>query len=134
MLGKDRHWATRDPCCSIPSCADGVRRISGAALAINCAISAFHVAEWIWGDWLNADHQTWRKLKGIRDRSEFLGWIDGETQWFKVRRTGASTLHVEDDYVEPGQQEQYLEIEIDGKWTEAIIVIEELVMFWEQFS
>src|SRR5258706_13329869 len=35
--------------------------------AINCMLSAYHMAEWIWGDWLQTDYATWKAL-GIRDR------------------------------------------------------------------
>lgn len=86
-------------------------------------------------------------MGSIRDRDGFLGWLDGKTPWFSVvqgiangskhfaskQNTKSSATYVENGYVEPGYQKQYLEIEVDGKWIEAIIVIEEMVMFWEQF-
>jgi len=43
--------------------------------AINCMLSAYHMAEWIWGDWLQTDYATWKAL-GIRDRESFLAWVD----------------------------------------------------------
>ncbi|WP_425994727.1 hypothetical protein [Afipia sp. DC4300-2b1] len=50
-----------------------------------------------------------------------------------IRRTKSTGTYVDNDYVEPGYQEQYLEVEVDGHWIEAIIVVEEMVIFWERF-
>jgi len=118
--------------------------------AINCAISAYHLAEWIWGDWLQTDYDTWRKLK-IRDKASFLNWVHSAQPWFTVvqditngskhftasrRPTKASGTYV-DGYFEPGVQQMVLEVEIDvgteKKWIEAVIVLEDVVMFWNDF-
>jgi hypothetical protein len=32
--------------------------------ALNCIMTAYHLYEWVWGDWLNADYETWRKIGG----------------------------------------------------------------------
>ncbi len=45
-----------------------------ARLALNCIITAYHLHEWVWGDWLKTDHATWRKLN-IRDKESFLQWL-----------------------------------------------------------
>src|SRR5258708_636357 len=116
--------------------------------AINCAISAFHMAEWIWGDWLEKDYLTWGKLK-IRTRDEFFGWVDSRTPWFKIaqsiangskhfasklQNTKSSGTYAAPGYAQPGYQTQYLEVEIeDDRWIEAVIVLEDVVMFWESF-
>jgi hypothetical protein len=118
--------------------------------AINCAISAYHLAEWIWGDWLQTDYDTWRKLK-IRDRESFFQWVHEAQPWFTVvqditngskhfatnlRLTKSSGVYVEDGYVD-GYQQRVLEIEIElgaeKKWVEAVIVLEDVVMFWRDF-
>lgn len=127
---------------------DFVENSGSSRHAINCAISAFHIAEWIWGDWLSSDHETWKKLEGVRDLDTFKQWLDRQTPWFRVvqgvangskhfastlRNTRTTGSYVENGYVEHGYQQQFLEIEIDGRWTEAIIIIEELAMFWESF-
>lgn len=127
---------------------DFVENSGSSRHAINCAISAYHIAEWIWGDWLHSDYAVWRKLAGVRDRDSFKAWIDQETPFFtvvkdlangskhfasKIRRTKSTGTYVDNDYVEPGYQEQYLEVEVDGSWIEAIIVVEEMVVFWERF-
>ncbi|MGH7039187.1 MAG: hypothetical protein ACREFK_04150 [Stellaceae bacterium] len=54
-----------------------------ARLALNCAITAFHFHEWVWGDWLKTDYAT-RKTLGIRDKDSFLAWIDNACVWFKT--------------------------------------------------
>jgi hypothetical protein len=51
--------------------------------AINCAITGFHLAEWIWGDWLQNDYETLRTL-GIRDKSSFIQWVHDNQPWFAV--------------------------------------------------
>jgi hypothetical protein len=51
--------------------------------AIHCVISAYHLHEWIWGDWLGKDFLTWKVL-GIRDKESFLAWIDRECPRFST--------------------------------------------------
>ena len=46
---------------------------ASARRALHCAITAFHLYEWVWGDWLKTDFTAWNRL-GIRDR-ESLGII-----------------------------------------------------------
>jgi len=52
-------------------------------LALNCALTAYHLHEWVWGDWLKTDYATWKKL-GIRDKDSFLAWIDKACPWFST--------------------------------------------------
>lgn len=127
---------------------DFVENSGSSRHAINCAISTFHIAEWIWGDWLSTDFAVWKKLDGVRDLDTFKAWIDRQTPFFQVvqgiangskhfaqalRNTRATGSYVEEGYVEPGYQQQYLEIEVDGRWIEAIIIVEALAMFWQSF-
>ena len=37
--------------------------------AVNCAITAYHMAEWVWGDWLKSDYKTQNTLKGTSKNS-----------------------------------------------------------------
>src|SRR3982074_1142654 len=62
---------------------DLAAKSDSARHAINCAISAYHLAEWIWGDWLQTDYATWQKLK-IRDKHSFLQWVHNTQPWFAV--------------------------------------------------
>jgi len=52
-------------------------------LALNCAITAYHLHEWVWGDWLKTDYAV-QKALGIRDRDSFLAWIDRACRWFRA--------------------------------------------------
>lgn len=127
---------------------DFVENSGSSRHAINCAISAYHMAEWIWGDWLKTDYSARTKLDGVRDCHSFKKWIDQQTPHFSVvqdiangskhfaakpTETKSTGTYVDNDYVEPGYQEQYLEVAVDGRWIEAIIVIEDMIMFWESF-
>jgi hypothetical protein len=62
---------------------DLLREPHSARFALNCAITAFHLHEWVWGDWLKTDYATWRAL-GIRDKDSFLAWIDQACIWFST--------------------------------------------------
>jgi hypothetical protein len=39
--------------------------------ALNCIMTAYHLHEWVWGDWLKTDYETWQKIGGIRDKDSF---------------------------------------------------------------
>jgi hypothetical protein len=93
---------------------DFTKEPHSARLALNCAITAYHLHEWVWGDWLKTDFVTWKAL-GIRDKETFLGWIDkvcppfstiqqltngtkhfGPVQQFKTERVGAPPFMFDD--------------------------------------
>ena len=58
-----------------------------ARSALNCALSAYHLYEWVWGDWLKAD-STCQKILGIAGKSAkerrvgFLKFIVRACPWF----------------------------------------------------
>lgn len=54
-----------------------------ARLALNCIITVYHLHEWVWGDWLNRDFETWKRL-GIRDIDTFKKWLDIHCPGFLV--------------------------------------------------
>jgi hypothetical protein len=60
---------------------DYMKEPHSARLALNCAITAYHLCEWVWGDWLNTDYATWQQLK-IRDLESFKRWIFDVCPWF----------------------------------------------------
>jgi hypothetical protein len=62
---------------------DFMKEPHSARLALNCAIAAFHLHGWVWGDWLKTDFTTWKRL-GIRDKDSFLAWIDKTCVWFRT--------------------------------------------------
>jgi len=57
--------------------------------ALNCIITAYHLHEWVWGDWLKADHATWRNLS-IRDHDSFKEWLDANWPGFSVTQSLAN--------------------------------------------
>ena len=63
--------------------ADLQEHPDSARLAVNCAVTAYHLHEWVWGDWLKTDHAAWKKL-GIRDKKGFLDWLDAHAPWFQT--------------------------------------------------
>lgn len=58
--------------------ADFKAQPDSARHALNCIITAYHLYEWVWGDWLKTDHATWKKLH-IRDIESFRKWVT--TAW-----------------------------------------------------
>ncbi|MGA0563776.1 hypothetical protein ACO2RV_15130 [Ancylobacter sp. VNQ12] len=55
-----------------------------ARKAIHCAITANHMADWVWGDWLSKDAAA-RSTMGIagREKALFMAWIDQHCVWFR---------------------------------------------------
>src|SRR4051812_24802218 len=51
--------------------------------AMNCAITAHHMADWAWGDFMKGNVALKDKL-GIKDKKDFMAWIDGQTVWYGV--------------------------------------------------
>jgi hypothetical protein len=49
--------------------------------ALHCAITAYHLREWVWGDWLKTDYEVWKALD-IRSDKEFYKWIHKGRPWF----------------------------------------------------
>jgi hypothetical protein len=76
-------------------------------LAVNCALTAYHLHEWVWGDWLKTDYATWKTLR-IRDKESFLTWIDKACPWFS---TGTGP----------------------HRWQTAGALIDAVVRFWREF-
>lgn len=56
---------------------------SSARHAFHCAVTAYHLYEWVWGNWLKTDYECWEKLGGIRDKKDFLSWVKQKCPWFE---------------------------------------------------
>jgi hypothetical protein len=56
---------------------------SSARLALNCILTAYHLYEWVWGDWLKSDRALKSKLN-IRTKADFLKWIDSVWGFFPL--------------------------------------------------
>ncbi|HWK96086.1 MAG TPA: hypothetical protein VNR39_11735 [Pseudolabrys sp.] len=50
-------------------------------LALNCAITAYHMADWVWADWLKSDAATKAKLN-VKTKEDFLAYLDRAWPWF----------------------------------------------------
>jgi hypothetical protein len=56
-----------------------------ARKALHCAITAYHLREWIWKDWLVHDLSA-QNAMGIRDQNSFNNWVVGSCVWFPFLR------------------------------------------------
>jgi hypothetical protein len=52
-----------------------------ARRALHCAMTAYHLHEWVWGDWLKHDEQVKAAL-GIRDKDSYVEWLHASCIWF----------------------------------------------------
>lgn len=63
--------------------------------ALHCAITAYHLREWVWHDWLKDDQQVQQAL-GIKDEASFNAWVNQSFPWFPiVRELVNGTKHFE---------------------------------------
>ncbi len=60
---------------------DYMSQQDSARHAMNCAITAHHIADWVWGDFVKGDAALKAKL-GVNDIHDFLRWIDTQTVWY----------------------------------------------------
>ncbi|MHC2791215.1 hypothetical protein ACVINZ_000227 [Mesorhizobium jarvisii] len=126
-----------------------------ARRALHCAITAFHLHEWVWGEWLSKD-KTARDAMGIstRDKDHFLQWVDRHCPWFRgvqdlangtkhfARDKGFDTIRVggfgEGPFGQGPFGKGYLLIdwgEASGehRWQPAAALLEVVVRFWRDF-
>jgi hypothetical protein len=121
--------------------------------ALHCAITAYHLHEWIWGDWLKGDHVT-RNTLGISDKKSFLEWIDRNCVWFAnvqelangskhfIRNQGFETELIggygRGPYGVGPYGQGYLLIDYgenagNHRWRPAADLLEVVVRFWRDF-
>ena len=62
---------------------DFAKEEDSTRLALNCAITAYHLHEWVWGDWLKTDYGVWKEL-GIRDKESFIARLERECLGFNT--------------------------------------------------
>jgi hypothetical protein len=61
--------------------------------ALHCAITAYHLGQWVWRDWLKDDHVV-KKVLGISSENSFYNWINQTCVWFApVRDLTNGTKH-----------------------------------------
>ncbi len=122
--------------------------------ALNCIISAYHLHEWVWGDWLKTDYTTWGELS-IRNLETFEGWLVREWPGFAltrdltnsskhfVRNTGPETQRIagygSGPYNVGRYGQPYLLIDLGAdksgpeRWLTAEQLIDEAIVFWQIF-
>jgi hypothetical protein len=124
-----------------------------ARRALHCAITAFHLYEWVWGDWLKADQAT-RVALGISNKKSFLSWIDRHCVWFPgiqdlpngtkhfIRNQGFETIRIsgygQGPYGVGPYGQGYLLIDYGEdagvhRWPPAAYLLEIVVRFWRDF-
>jgi hypothetical protein len=52
-----------------------------ARRALHCAMTAYHLHEWVWGDWLKRDPAT-KDTLGIRNFASYVKWLNASCVWF----------------------------------------------------
>ena len=60
---------------------DFMQQLDLARHAMNCAVTAHHMADWVWGDFVKGDAALKAKL-GVKDKNGFMAWIDSQTVWY----------------------------------------------------
>ncbi|MBZ5510516.1 MAG: hypothetical protein LAN70_05025 [Acidobacteriia bacterium] len=121
--------------------------------AIHCAITAYHLHEWVWGDWLGTDYLT-RKALSIRDKESFLAWIDKACPWFSsiqalangskhfIRKPGFDTQKIQGygqgpygvgPYGQPYLLIDFGEQAAEHRFYPAGALLEVVVRFWRDF-
>lgn len=132
---------------------DFMAQPDSARHALNCAITAYHLYEWVWGDWLKTDYET-QKLLCIRDRDSFAVWIRRTCVWFVgvqdlangtkhfIRDQGFETMRVSGYGQGPSGTgpygKGYLLIDYgedagEHRWMPAAHLLEAVVRFWRDF-
>jgi hypothetical protein len=70
-----------------------ITKPDSARLALHCAISAYHLREWLWKDWLSSDTEA-KEAIGVTSESSFNDWIYEHCVWFgSIRDLANGTKH-----------------------------------------
>jgi hypothetical protein len=124
-----------------------------ARIAVNCAITAYHLAEWIWGDWLKSDAVAKAALV-INTLDEFKEWVDSQTPYFAAMQSITNgTKHfnqkafpqtqISDGAFDRGAFDPnafsvnglLVEVQVSGQvhWQDYETAAEQLLLFWRSF-
>lgn len=127
---------------------------SSSRHAMHCAISAYHMVDWVWADWLKSDEQTQKELGIKKDDREFRRWIDACCPHFSTVQGIANgskhfktspeikasvTGYGEGSYGIGSYGKGYLLIDwgedmpIGERFLQASFVLEVVVRFWRDF-
>lgn len=61
---------------------DFMENRDSARHAMNCAITAHHMHDWVWNDYSKNDETTRKRIGISKDKNEFIKWIDANSIWF----------------------------------------------------
>ena len=67
---------SRDFLWKLEALDDFMKEPRSARLAVNCALTAYHLHDWVWREWLKNDKTTRQALGTGKHKREFLAWID----------------------------------------------------------
>lgn len=121
--------------------------------AMHCAISSYHLHDWLWVDWLKRNKPLRSEL-GIKSKDDFVRWIIRRCVWFEVIQAIANgSKHFQSDhglktskvggygmgpYGGGGYGTAYLLVDLGegvGEWRlkPAAHLLEVVVRFWRDF-
>jgi hypothetical protein len=133
--------------------ADFKAQPDSARHALNCIITAYHIYEWVWGDWLKTDDVAWCSLS-IRDKKTFEDWLHVNCPEFAVLEslTNGAKHFIRENTSRETQRvagfgsgpfgigpfgRSYLLIDYGSdkaeRWQTAEQLIDSAVMFWRRF-
>lgn len=61
---------------------DYMGNLNSARHALNCAIAAHHMHDWVWADFLKEDDQLRAKFGIDKKLTSFIKWIEAQSIWF----------------------------------------------------
>ncbi len=125
-----------------------------ARLALNCIITAYHLHEWVWGDWLEGNDEVRNELGIGVEIKDFRSWLTTNWPGFEVlRKLTNGTKHFKREesdktrriagygvgpygagpYGHPYLLIDYVDISGSERWQTAEDLIGEAVAFWQGF-
>lgn len=73
--------------------SDWEKEPGSSRLALNCVLTAYHMHDWVWNDWVKEDASLLSKL-GVHDKSSFQKWLLSNCIWFHwVEELANGTKH-----------------------------------------
>lgn len=116
-----------------------------AGFAINCAMSSYHLAEWIWGDFLKTDQALKTRLN-IKTCDDFKRWVEARCPYFRTvqsiangskhfnRGVSGSTAKMEGISEDEGFERDHLVVLLEDNSIRSIEdMINVLLTFWHDF-
>jgi hypothetical protein len=119
--------------------------------AMNCAITAHHMADWVWGDLVKGDAALKAKLD-IKGKEDFMRWIDTQTVWYTlvqgisngskhfIRKAAEGTVKVQGygmgGYGQGPFGMSYLAIQVSETGPKNLTIaqlLEVVIRFWRKF-